>query len=463
MTAAAPRPRVLVVDDDPGVRYTLREILESEGLEVVEASDGADALAAFDAAPVPLVVSDLRMPRLDGMQLLRELQARTPPPRVVLITAHGSERQAVDAMKAGAFDYFKKPFETDDLLAVVRRAVEAVRLTHENEVLQGELVLARSMVFASDAMRRLAVLVARVAPKDVTVLVTGESGTGKERVAEALVRGSHRADRAFVRFNCAALSPELAEAELFGHARGAFTGAIRARPGLFGEADGGTILLDEVGELAPNAQAKLLRVLQEGEVRPVGEERARKVDVRVIAATHRDLEERVRAGAFREDLFYRLNVVQLRIPPLRERPEDVPVLARFFLERFAEQFGVSPLVVPPGLLDRLAAHPWPGNVRELENALEGLVALSPPDGLDLSLLPGAAPAGGAAPQPAGAPLPLRQRVEAYERGLIVEALRAARGNRSEAARRLGVSRVTLHDKLRKYGLGGGDEEPERGG
>jgi two-component system, NtrC family, response regulator HydG len=296
----------------------------------------------------------------------------------------------------------------------------------------------------------------------VTVLVTGESGTGKERVAEAIVRASRRAERPFVRFNCAALSPELAEAELFGHVRGAFTGAVRSRPGLFGEADGGTILLDEVGELAPNAQAKLLRVLQEGEVRPVGEERARRVDVRVIAATHRDLEERVRHGAFREDLYYRLNVVHLRVPPLRDRPDDIVLLARFFLARFAERFGVSPLVVPPALLDRVTAHAWPGNVRELENALEGLVALSPADGLDLALLPGGGAPAGAAAEVTGAPLPLKQRVEAYERGLIVEALRAARGNRSEAARRLGMSRVTLHDKLRKYGLGGTDDEPERG-
>jgi len=455
----APLARVLVVDDDPGVRYTLREILAGEGLEVEEAGDGVEALERLQARPAPLLLTDLRMPRLDGMELLREVLAKSPSTRVVLITAHGSEREAVLAMKAGAFDYFKKPFETEELLAVVRRAVEAVRLAHENEQLQGELVLSRTMVFASEAMRRLSVLVARVAPKDVTVLVLGESGTGKERVAEAIVRASRRADRPFVRFNCAALSPELAEAELFGHARGAFTGAIRSRPGLFGEADGGTILLDEVGELAPNAQGKLLRVLQEGEVRPVGEEKARIVDVRVIAATHRDLDELVKAGRFREDLFYRLNVVQLRIPPLRERPEDVPALARHFLDRFAERFGVSPLHVPQAHFDRLVAHAWPGNVRELENAIEGLVALSPAEGLDLSLLPGegeAAPGAGPAPDP-GAPLPLKQRVEAYERGLIVDALRSTRGNRSEAARRLGMSRVTLHDKLRKYGLGGEEE------
>ena len=443
--------RVLLVDDDPGVRYTLREILASEGLAVDEAANGAEALAKLDGHP--LVVTDLRMPVMDGMELLRRLAARSPAPRVIVITAHGSERQAVEAMKAGAWDYFRKPFETEELLAVVRRAVEAARLAHENERLEGELALSRSMVFASEAMRRLAVLVARVAPRDVTVLLVGESGTGKERVAEAIVRASRRADRPFVRFNCAALTPELAEAELFGHARGAFTGAARARPGLFREADGGTLLLDEVGELAAAAQAKLLRVLQEGEVRPVGEERPRTVDVRVVAATHRDLEEEVRAGRFREDLFYRLNVVTLRIPPLRERPEDVPVLARHFLDRFARSFGVEPLHVPEALFDRLAAHAWPGNVRELENALEALVALSPAEGLDLALLPGSG--GPAAAE--GAPLPLRERVQAYERGLVVEALRAAHGNRSEAARRLGISRVTLHDKLRRYALDDGEE------
>ena len=349
--------RVLVVDDDAGVRYTLREILEAEGLAVEEAGDGADALALWEARPAPLVVTDLRMPGMDGMALLRALAARPHPPRVVVITAHGSERQAVEAMKAGAHDYFRKPFETEELLAVVRRALDAVRLADENERLAGELALARTMVFVSEPMRRLAVLVARVAPRDVTVLVTGESGTGKERVAEAIVQASRRADRPFVRFNCAALTPELAEAELFGHARGAFTGATRARPGLFGEADGGTILLDEVGELAPGTQAKLLRVLQEGEIRAVGDERVRTVDVRVLAATHRDLAEEVRAGRFREDLWYRLDVVHLHVPPLRERPEDVPVLARHFLARFAERFGAPSLHAEESLLHRLAGLP----------------------------------------------------------------------------------------------------------
>ena len=449
------KPKVLVVDDDPGVRYTIREILESADFEVAEAADGAQALERVDkGAPFQLVITDLRMPKIDGLELLRKLSGRAPAPRVILITAHGSESHAVEAMKLGAYDYFRKPFELEELLAVVQRAVETVRLSMENERLAGELNFSKSLVFASEAMSRLAVLVARVAPRDVTVLITGESGTGKERVAEALVRASRRAAGPFVRFNCAALTAELAEAELFGHSKGAFTGAVRARSGLFGEADGGTLLLDEVAELDPSLQAKLLRVLQEGEVRPVGEDRARKVDVRILAATHRDLKERVASGQFREDLFYRLNVVHLAIPPLRERPEDIRVLARHFLARFAERFGVELPAVSDALYGRLAAWQWPGNVRELENAIERMVALSPDGELDQSLLPEARETEAG---PRG--LTLKQRVEAYERGLIVEGLKASRGNRSEAARALGISRVTLHDKLRKYGLARA-EEPE---
>jgi two-component system, NtrC family, response regulator HydG len=449
--------RVLVVDDDPGLCYTLREILESEGLDVTVAHDGVEALAAFEASPVPLVVTDLRMPRMDGMALLGRLAAHANRPKVIVITAHGSERQAVLAMKAGAYDYFRKPFENDELLAVVRRAIETLRLADDNDRLTGELAMSRSMVFDSETMKRLAVLVARVAPRDVTVLITGESGTGKERVAEAIVRASKRAERRYVRFNCAALTAELAEAELFGHTRGAFTGAIRARPGLFGEADGGTILLDEVGELGPSTQAKLLRVLQEGEIRPVGEERPRKVDVRILAATHRRLEDLVAQGQFREDLFYRLHVVELRIPPLRERPEDVRRLARHFLERDMVRFGVPDVEIPSALYDRLAAHTWPGNVRELENAVESLVVLSPPGRLDLSLLPD----GSRASAGTGPTLTLKQKMDAYERGLVADALRETGGNRTAAAAKLGISRVTLHDKLHKHGLAGkDDDEPQ---
>jgi two-component system response regulator HydG len=463
--------RILVVDDDDGVRYTLVGILKGAGYSVEGVADGPTALARAQAERFDLVLSDLRMPGMDGLQLMARLDEAglgraAGGPRFILITAHGSERHAVEAMKRGAFDYFKKPFETDELLAVVGRAVESAALRAENERLSGELNLSRSLLFASPAMSRLALLVGRVAPKDVTVLITGESGTGKERIAEAIVRASRRAERPFVRFNCAALTAELAEAELFGHRKGAFTGAVRERGGLFREADGGTLLLDEIGELDLGIQAKLLRVLQEGEVRPVGEDRPERVDVRILAATHRDLGELVARGRFREDLHYRLKVVQLRVPPLRERPEDVPLLAREFLRRAAERFGIAPIPPTAALMAALTSYDWPGNVRELENVIESLVAMSPEGELDLALLAELTRGGGepAAAAPAAAPVaappaadpgddaPLKKRVEAYERGLIVAALQSTGGNRSEAARRLGVSRATLHEKLTKHGL-----------
>ncbi|QSQ26134.1 sigma-54-dependent Fis family transcriptional regulator [Pyxidicoccus parkwayensis] len=471
-TAADITHPVLVVDDDAGVRFTLKETLRSlPGVAVDVAEDGEVALAKLATKAYELVITDLRMPRVDGMELVKRLHGQPHAPRIIVVTAHGSERFAVEAVKAGAYDYFRKPFDVDELLAVVTRALEAVRLRDENERLAGELNLSRSLVFASQAMGRLAQLVQRAGSRDVTVLITGESGTGKERVAEALVRASPRADKPYLRFNCAALTEELAEAELFGHSKGAFTGAHRVRQGLFREADGGTLLLDEVGELAPPLQAKLLRVLQEGEVRPVGEDRPVKVDVRILAATHRDLRRRAAEGTFREDLYYRLNVVQLRVPPLRERPEDIPVLARMFLDRFSDRFHTGPLKVPDGFFEKLRALPWPGNVRELENTLESLVALSSDGELDLGLLPvPEAPAPGA---PSGSSssgsstsaealdgVGLKERVEAYERGLVLDALRISSGNRSEAARRLGIGRATLHDKLRKYGL---DAAPEEGG
>ncbi|MCB9601130.1 MAG: sigma-54-dependent Fis family transcriptional regulator [Sandaracinus sp.] len=445
--------RVLVVDDDASIRYTLRGFLEDAGHEVLEAGDGLAGLERLSEDPeIALVITDLRMPKLDGLGLLERVRAMPSPPTVVMITAHGSEREAVEAMKRGAFDYFRKPFEPDDLLAVFERALERETLRADKRRLEGELNLARTMVFESAAMRRLAEWVQRVAPRDVTVLICGESGTGKERVAEAVVRASARRDRPFVRFNCAALTPELAEAELFGHKKGAFTGADRARPGLFREADGGTLLLDEIGELDARTQAMLLRALQEGEVRPVGEERPVAIDVRILAATHRDLAERVAQGRFREDLYYRLKVVQLTVPPLRERPEDVPVLFRYFLDRYCERFGTGTLRVGRDVDARLQTHAWPGNVRELENLVESLVALSHEGRIDESLLPGPTPS--MAAEGAG----LKERVDAYERGVVLAVLRECGGNRSEAARRLRISRATLHEKLNKHGIGGRDDE-----
>ncbi len=441
--------KVLVVDDDSGVRFTLKGLLEDEGLEVIEAVDGEQGVAAVERGGVSLVLSDVRMPKLDGLGLLEKIsQLPEPRPNVILITAHGNERLAVEAIKRGAYDYFKKPFELDDVLNVVRRALGTVRLTRENSRLQSDVTLLRSLIFVSPAMSRLAELVTRVAPRDVTVLITGESGTGKERVAEALVAASNRADRPFVRFNAASLTEELAEAELFGHSKGAFTGAVRARLGLFREADGGTLLLDEVGELGASVQARLLRVLQENEVRPVGEDKPVKIDVRLIAATHRDLAADVKAGRFREDLYYRLKVVHLHVPALRERPEDIPALARHFLLRAAKSFGMPAAQLTPALLEKLTAWSWPGNVRELENAIESAVALSPDGSVDLSLLP--SEAGSVELQPGAG---LKEKLEATERGLIVTAMDAAKGNVSEAARQLRIGRATLHDKLKKYGLG----------
>jgi two-component system response regulator HydG len=384
------KPKALVVDDDDGVRFTLKSILKKSDLDVDDAPSGEAALKKLANENYHLVLTDLRMPGIDGIELLQKIREQPRAPRVILITAHGSERLAVKAMKLGAYDYFRKPFEMDELLAVVQRAVESVRLTAENERLAAEANLARFLIFESPAMSRLAVMINRVAPRDVTILITGESGTGKERIAEALVRASSRSQKPFVRFNCAALPAELAEAELFGHAKGAFTGAIRSRTGLFREADGGTLLLDEVGELDAKVQAGLLRVLQESEIRPVGEDRPQPVDVRILAATNRDLSAMVSDGSFREDLFYRLKVVQLEVPPLRERPEDIPALAQQFLERYAQRFGTGPLQVPSDLISRLSAYQWPGNVRELENTIESLVALSFNGELDLSQLGGKA-------------------------------------------------------------------------
>jgi CheY-like chemotaxis protein len=316
----APPGRVLVVDDDAGVRYTLCAILEAGGHTVESAPDGATALRRLQAGGLDLVLTDLRMPGLDGFGLLEALAELPGAPRAIVVTAHGSERVAVEAMKRGALDYFAKPFDADEIMRVVGRALETVTLARDNARLRAARLLARTMVFDSPAMERVAERVERAAGRDVTVLITGESGTGKELVARALVRGSSRAERPYLRFNCAALPRELAEAELFGHSRGAFTGAQRARAGLFREAAGGTVLLDEIGELDPSVQGALLRVLQEREVRPVGEDRAVPIDVRILAATNRNLAIEVEQGRFRQDLFYRLNVVTLHVPPLRERP-----------------------------------------------------------------------------------------------------------------------------------------------
>jgi two-component system response regulator AtoC len=394
------------------------------------------------------------MPEMDGVELVQAVHERDESLPVVMLTAHGSERIAVRAMKSGAYEYVTKPFDIDELSLVLDRALEARALRVQNRRLTAEKVLGQAIVGDAPAMRRLLEAVNRVGPKDITVLVRGETGTGKELIASLIHAESRRAAGPLVRFNCAAIPGELAEAELFGHARGAFTGAAQARRGFFAEANGGTLVLDEVGELSGAVQAKLLRALQEGEIQPVGAGRVEKVDVRVVACTNRDLAAEARAHRFREDLYYRLAVVELIVPPLHEHREDVPALAGEFARRYAERFGMAGVRLAPELIEELQRADWPGNVRELENSVARMVALS--GGGEIGLQSFVRTASGTA-EPGAEPPPdgrlsLREQVEALERSVIARTLASVAGNQSEAARRLGLSRGSLIDRLKKYGL-----------
>jgi DNA-binding NtrC family response regulator len=443
--------RVLLVDDEPSLLFTLSRLLKSRNLEAVLASSAKEALANLDG--VDAVVTDYSMPEMDGIQLVQAIRERDESLPVVVLTAHGSERIAVRAMKGGAYEYVTKPFDIDELSLVIDRALEARALRVQNKRLTAEKVLGRAIVGESPAMRRLLEAVARVAPKDITVLVRGETGTGKELIASLVHAQSRRASAPLVRFNCAAIPGELAEAELFGHARGAFTGAANARRGFFAEADGGTLVLDEVGELSLPIQAKLLRALQEGEIQPVGAGKVEKVDVRVVACTNRDLLADVRAHRFREDLYYRLAVVELTVPPLNQHREDIPPLTAEFARRYAERFGMQGVRLAPALIDLLQRSEWPGNVRQLENAVARMVALGSGEiGAEaFTATHSAAVEAGAEPPPDGT-LTLREQVEALERSVIARTLAQVAGNQSEAARRLGLSRGSLIDRLKKYRL-----------
>lgn len=448
-----PMARVLVIDDDASLRYTLEQVLGEAGLTAESCDGGAAGVAAFEARGADIVLTDLAMPGMDGMKVLESLRAIDPGVPVLVLTAHGSERAAVAAMKAGAQDYLPKPFDPDELVLAVRRAIETRVLRLQNALLRTESALGHTVVAESLAMRRVLDLVVRVAPKDVTVLLQGESGAGKEVVATALHAHSRRADKAFVRFNAAAIPAELAEAELFGHTKGAFTGAVAARQGYFQQAAGGTLFIDEIGELALPLQAKILRALQSGEVQPVGGH-VEIAHVRLIAATNRDLVQDVKTGRFREDLYYRLAVVPLRVPPLRERPEDIAPLVDTFVRQYANRYGMGHVDVESALLAALQEHAWPGNVRELENTVARLLALAPDERITLALWRSLAEPRRAAPSSGdlGPGAPLRARVEAFERGIIAEHFEACGQNQSETARRLGVSRPALIEKLHKYGL-----------
>jgi DNA-binding NtrC family response regulator len=448
--------RILIADDDDALRESLELVLSAEGYEVVSARDGAAALALLEAHPVDVVLCDLRMPGMDGLELLPQLVRRLPGVPVLLMSAYGSADLAVEAMRRGAYDYLAKPFQPSEVLLTLRKAREREKLRRTNQILQREVQRAvgeRPIVAASPAMIHVLEIVERAAEFKATVLLQGESGSGKEVLARAIHAQSPRRDEAFVAINCAAIPEALLESELFGHAKGAFTGADRSRRGLFAEADGGTLFLDEIGELPLALQAKLLRVLQEEEVRPVGESKPRRVDVRVLAATARDLELEVAGGRFREDLFYRLDVVRVKVPPLRERREDIPLLVDHFLGRTRESLGKAVRSIDDDALERLVDYAWPGNVRELENVLERAVILCRGERLALADLPPNLTASPAERRSASRDLSLRRARRALEARLIGEALEATGGNRTHAARLLGISHRALLYKLKEYGLG----------
>lgn len=445
--------RVLVVDDEPGLRQSLGLLLGDAGYEVAAESDGRRALERATAESFDLILCDVRMPEMSGIEFLRAYQRRGGAALVIMMSAYGGEDAALAAMKEGAYDYVPKPFRPDEVVLALRKAEERERLRRTVAGLKAQLDRgpeARALVVASPAMQAALDVVSRVAEHSTTVLITGESGTGKEVIAGAIHRASPRAGSAFIGVNCAAIPENLLESELFGYVRGAFTGATADKAGLFEQASGGTLLLDEIGELPLGLQAKLLRVLQEGEVRRVGDHRTRRVDVRVLAATARSLGAEVAAGRFREDLYYRLNVVTIELPPLAARREDILPLARHFAARLAGRIGRA-VDFTAAAQAWLEAQPWHGNVRELEHAIERAAILSDHESLDVADFNAGGPV--TVSRPGGRPPgTLKDAAELAEREAILAALAEAHGNRKAASERLAVSLRTLFYKMQRYGI-----------
>jgi DNA-binding NtrC family response regulator len=458
VTGGVGRATILVVEDDAAMRAFLREVLEEDGHTVEEAPGGRAGIERVRQGGVDLVISDVKMPDLDGLDMLREIKAVSPSPHVITITAFGSIDTAIRAVKLGAFDYITKPFDVDQLNLSVHKALAERALRSEVARLRDEVQKSYrlgNLIGRSAAMQEIFALIRRLSGSAASVLVTGASGTGKELVAKAIHFNSPRRERPFVALNCAAIPDTLLESELFGYKRGAFTDARTDRAGIFLEADGGTIFLDEIAELSPALQAKLLRVLQEGEIRPLGAARSEKVDVRVVAATNKDLEVRLADGTFREDLYYRLNVIHIHLPALRDRAEDILPLAEHFLARSAARAGKDVRSFHETARKAVLAYGWPGNVRELENVVERAVAL----------------AEGTLVQPEDLPPAIRERrrtaeddlsaavargltLEELEREYIKRVLAAEGGNKTRAAQRLGLDRKTLYRKLEEYAGGG---------
>ncbi len=459
MSASA---RILVVDDERSMREFLEILLRKEGYDVTTAGDVDGALVALDSDDFDLVISDIQMPGKSGLDLLRSIRGAQGDALVVMITAFATTETAIAAMKEGAYDYLTKPFKVDEIKLVVQKALEKKLLTSENARLRFELRSERQqrpLVGNSPRMQQVYEMVARIAPTKTNVLIAGESGTGKELVARAIHAESDRTAAPFVALNCAAIPENLLESELFGHVKGAFTGAVGNKAGLFEMADGGTLFLDEVGELTLPLQVKLLRVLQEKTIRRVGGTSDRRVDVRILAATNRRLEDEVAAGRFREDLYYRLNVIQLELPPLRERMEDLPLLVHHFVEKYGRELSKVVRGVSEEAMACLRAHAWPGNVRELENGIERAVALSRGEWIEAEALPPSVRQ--QAEERPGARLPqgnidLDNLVADYERGLLLGALKRSGGVKKRAAQSLGISFRSFRYRLEKLGL---DDDP----
>ena len=450
--------RILIIDDDEALRESLSLFLGQEGLDTSVAENAETALAMIVDEPFDLFLCDIRMPGMDGMELLPELLNRVPAATVVMMSAYGTADLAIEAMQCGAYDYLTKPFQPSEVLLTIRKARERERLRRENALLEREVSRAvgdNAIVAASEPMIELLETLEAAAEYKSTVLLLGESGTGKEVMARALHSQSGRAQGAFVAVNCGAIPEALLESELFGHTKGAFSGADRARRGLFVEADGGTLFLDEIGELPGPLQVKLLRALQEEEVRPVGEDKPQRVDVRVIAATSRDLVKEVAEGRFREDLFYRLDVVRIEVPPLRERRADIPLLVDNFIRHFEKSMKKPVLRASDAALELMNQYHWPGNVRELENMIERAMILAPGDTITPEQLPSAVqtPAADAADEIPRGDFSLKRARQRFEADWIRKALEATDGNRTHAAKLLDISHRALLYKIKEYGIG----------
>jgi two-component system response regulator HydG len=446
------KPRVMVIDDLDSARQMVKRAL-SRTFEIFDFASVAEALPAVDRAEFDTIVTDLRMPGIDGLEGLRRFKQKTPDIPVVLMTAFATVETAVEAMKAGAFDYLKKPFEPEQLEMVVARAVEHGRLRRENAKLKealGGAFSVHGIVGESSAMRDVVGVLERIAPSDVPVLIEGESGTGKDMVARAIHGMSARSSGPYLALNMSAIPENLAESELFGHEKGAFSGADQARKGFFAEADGGTLFLDEVGLLPPMLQPKLLRVLQDGEYIPVGSRKPQKANVRVVAATNEDLKKAVQAGRFREDLYFRLRVVPIRLPPLRERREDIPLLVQHLVKKHALRLSRPPLLPDEEAMRALLDHSWPGNVRELEHAIERALLLARGSTLGVADFPPEIAA--RATEAAEGQGRYRAARDAWERKYCEDLLREAGGNVSKAAELAGLHRSTLYEKLARFGL-----------